>query len=166
MTAIVAPKSPFANWLEGVILTAILQGLPTYAGAALMLRLARQDLVRPEMGRHQLRGHRDDRPCVAHALALGTSLSHDFQVWIRTAILRSSAAVGRQGRSMARAAAGLGATGDVNHHDVAARSRGTEHEVDGRPLSMPSSIPIHALKQLLLTSPSAKAGDPVFPRQP
>ncbi|MGC2082443.1 MAG: hypothetical protein WA702_03675 [Bradyrhizobium sp.] len=50
MTAIVAPKSPFANWLEGVILTAILQGLPTYAGAALMLRLARQDLVRPEWG--------------------------------------------------------------------------------------------------------------------
>lgn len=50
MNAVVAPKSSFTNWLEGVTLTAMLQGLPTYASAALMLRLARQDLVRPEHG--------------------------------------------------------------------------------------------------------------------
>ena len=40
MSAIVAPKSRTMNWLEGVTLSAILQGLPTFTGAALLLKLA------------------------------------------------------------------------------------------------------------------------------
>jgi hypothetical protein len=48
MTAIAAPKSPLSNWLEGVTLCAILQGLPTYASSALMLRLFHHDMVRTE----------------------------------------------------------------------------------------------------------------------
>jgi len=50
MTAITAPKSPVTNWLEGVTLSAMLQGLPTFAGAALLLRLARQNMVAPGGG--------------------------------------------------------------------------------------------------------------------
>lgn len=40
MSAIVAPKSRMMNWLEGATLSAILQGLPTFTGAALLLKLA------------------------------------------------------------------------------------------------------------------------------
>jgi hypothetical protein len=40
MTAITAPKSRMMNWLEGVTLSAILQGLPTFTGASLILKLA------------------------------------------------------------------------------------------------------------------------------
>ena len=40
MSAIAAPKSRTMNWLEGVTPCAILQALPTFAGAALLLKLA------------------------------------------------------------------------------------------------------------------------------
>src|SRR5581483_6124927 len=39
MNALAAPKSPQQNRLEGFALTAIFQGFPTYASAALMLKL-------------------------------------------------------------------------------------------------------------------------------
>jgi hypothetical protein len=39
MNAIAAPKSPQLNRLEGFTLTAIFQGLPTFAIAVLMLKL-------------------------------------------------------------------------------------------------------------------------------
>ncbi|MCC8983240.1 hypothetical protein [Bradyrhizobium acaciae] len=39
MNAIAAPKSPAQNRLEGFALTAILQGLPTFAAAVLVLKL-------------------------------------------------------------------------------------------------------------------------------
>jgi hypothetical protein len=39
MNAITAPKSPAQNRLEGFALTAIFQGLPTFAAAVLMLKL-------------------------------------------------------------------------------------------------------------------------------
>jgi hypothetical protein len=39
MNAITAPKSPRLNRLEGMTLTGLLQALPTYAGAALLLKL-------------------------------------------------------------------------------------------------------------------------------
>ncbi|CAN7443163.1 hypothetical protein LJR220_004011 [Bradyrhizobium sp. LjRoot220] len=39
MNAITAPKSPGLNRLEGMTLTATLQALPTYAAAALLLKL-------------------------------------------------------------------------------------------------------------------------------
>ncbi len=40
MSAITAPKSRKMNWLEGATLSAVLQGLPTFAGAAMLLKLA------------------------------------------------------------------------------------------------------------------------------
>jgi hypothetical protein len=40
MNAITAPKSSNMNWLEGVTLTAIFHGLPTFAVAVLMLKVA------------------------------------------------------------------------------------------------------------------------------
>jgi hypothetical protein len=49
MDAISAPKSPQANRLEGFVLTALFQGFPTFAGAALMLKLA---------GSHEIVGQR------------------------------------------------------------------------------------------------------------
>ena len=39
MTAISTPKSPQANRLEGFVLTALFQGFPTFAAAALLLKL-------------------------------------------------------------------------------------------------------------------------------
>ena len=39
MNALAAPKSPQLNRLEGVALTSIFQGFPTYASAVLMLKL-------------------------------------------------------------------------------------------------------------------------------
>jgi hypothetical protein len=39
MTSITAPKSSTLNWLEGFALIAILQGLPIFASASLMVKL-------------------------------------------------------------------------------------------------------------------------------
>jgi hypothetical protein len=39
MNAIAAPKSRSINWLEGETLSAVVQGLPTFTGAALLLEL-------------------------------------------------------------------------------------------------------------------------------
>jgi hypothetical protein len=50
MNAVAAPKSRVLNWLEGVTLAGILQGVPIYANAALILRLFNPDMVRPEHG--------------------------------------------------------------------------------------------------------------------
>jgi hypothetical protein len=45
MNAIAAPKSSVQNRLEGFALTAILQGFPSFAAAALLLKLARHDIA-------------------------------------------------------------------------------------------------------------------------
>lgn len=45
MNAMTARKSRALNRFEGFALTAILQGLPTFAGAALLLKLARHDIA-------------------------------------------------------------------------------------------------------------------------
>ena len=39
MNATAVPKSRARNWLEGVTLSAIFRGLPTFAGAVLLLKL-------------------------------------------------------------------------------------------------------------------------------
>jgi phosphatidylserine synthase len=44
MNAIAAPKSSAQNRLEGFVLTALFQGLPTFATAALLLKLVRHDI--------------------------------------------------------------------------------------------------------------------------
>jgi len=45
MNAIVAPKSSAQNRLEGFALTFLLQGFPTFASAALLLKLAHHDIA-------------------------------------------------------------------------------------------------------------------------
>jgi hypothetical protein len=45
MTVIAAAKSSAQNRLEGFVLTALLQGFPTFAAAALLLKLARHDIA-------------------------------------------------------------------------------------------------------------------------
>ena len=45
MNAIAAAKSSVQNRLEGFALTAILQGFPTFAAAALLLKLARHEIA-------------------------------------------------------------------------------------------------------------------------
>ncbi|MGY3448041.1 hypothetical protein [Bradyrhizobium sp. USDA 4353] len=40
-----APKAPLLNLLEGMVLTALFQAIPTYAGAALILKLARSNAL-------------------------------------------------------------------------------------------------------------------------
>src|SRR6266550_4481977 len=45
MNAIAAPKSSAQNRLEGFALTALLQGFPSFAAAALLLKLARHDIA-------------------------------------------------------------------------------------------------------------------------
>ena len=45
MNAIVAPKSRGLNWLEGFTLTFLLLGFPTFASAALLLKLVRHDIA-------------------------------------------------------------------------------------------------------------------------
>ena len=48
MNDITAPKSPQTNRLEGFALTALFQGFPTFAAAALMLKI---------VGSHEIVGH-------------------------------------------------------------------------------------------------------------
>ena len=48
MDAITTPKSPQTDRLEGFVLTALFQGFPTFAAAALMLKL---------VGSHEIVGH-------------------------------------------------------------------------------------------------------------
>jgi hypothetical protein len=45
MNAIAAPKSRSLNRFEGFALTAILQGFPSFAATALLLKLARHDIT-------------------------------------------------------------------------------------------------------------------------
>ena len=45
MNAIVATKSRGLNWLEGFALTFLLLGFPTFAGAALLLKLAHHEIA-------------------------------------------------------------------------------------------------------------------------
>ena len=45
MNAIAAPKSSAQNRLEGFALTTILQGFPTFAATALLLKLARHEIA-------------------------------------------------------------------------------------------------------------------------
>ncbi|MGJ4973106.1 hypothetical protein ACQR1N_31635 [Bradyrhizobium sp. HKCCYLRH1073] len=42
-----APKAPLLNLFEGMALTALFQAIPTYAGAALILKLAHSTALRP-----------------------------------------------------------------------------------------------------------------------
>ena len=70
MNALAAPKSPQLNRLEGVALTCIFQGFPTYASAVLMLKL---------MGAHEIVG---DRWGAAIFVVLASILHGLFTPWL------------------------------------------------------------------------------------
>lgn len=42
-----APKAALLNLLEGMVLTALFQAIPTYAGAAMILKVAHSSALRP-----------------------------------------------------------------------------------------------------------------------
>src|SRR3954469_684968 len=44
-----ASKAPLLNLLEGMVLTALLQAIPTYAGAALILKVTNSTALRPDI---------------------------------------------------------------------------------------------------------------------
>jgi phosphatidylserine synthase len=51
MNAIAVSKSRMQNWLEGTVLTGLFQGLPTFAAAAMLLKIASTShLVRDQGG--------------------------------------------------------------------------------------------------------------------
>ena len=79
MNALAAPKSPQQNRLEGFALTSILQGFPTYAAAALMLKL---------MGAHEIVG---DRWGAAIFVALATIFHGMFTPWLAQRFPKSCA---------------------------------------------------------------------------
>ncbi len=70
MNALAAPKSLQQNRLEGFALTCIFQGFPTYASAALMLKL---------MGAHEIVG---ERWGAAIFVALATFFHGLFMPWL------------------------------------------------------------------------------------
>ncbi len=70
MNALAAPKSPRLNRLEGVALTCIFQGFPTYATAVMMLKL---------MGAHEIVG---DRWGAAIFVVLASLLHGLFTPWL------------------------------------------------------------------------------------
>jgi hypothetical protein len=80
MNALAAPKSPQQNRLEGFALTAIFQGFPTYASAALMLKL---------MGAHEIVG---ERWGAAIFVALATFFHGLFMPWLASTFPRFSSA--------------------------------------------------------------------------
>src|SRR4051794_1210552 len=120
MNAISAPKSPKANRLEGFALTAIFQGFPTFAGAALLLKF---------VGSHEIVGTRYGaaifvvlsravlRPAGAVA---GAKIPGPIQARLRAAVLRRRPVVRREDRALADAAGDLAATGDERDAAVTA----------------------------------------------
>ena len=108
MNAIAAPKSSAQNRLEGFVLTALFQGFPTFAAAALLLKLARHEIAG---GAGAVRRDGLDLPRPVHALAR-TEISKVLQAQLRAAVLQREPVVRRKAREMAHAAHGIAATGD------------------------------------------------------
>jgi hypothetical protein len=79
MNTLAAPKSPQANRLEGFALTAMLQGFPTYATAALTLKL---------MGAHEIVG---DRWGAAIFVVLASLFHAMFAPWLASKFPKLSA---------------------------------------------------------------------------
>ena len=129
MNAISAPKSPGLNRLEGLTLTATLQALPTYAAAALLLKLA---------GSTQIVSY----PGGAVTFVVLTSFFHALILpWLapkypkfcpgqlRAAVLRRQPVLRGKGDALAHPADGLAATALQHGDAVAAGGGGAERVV-------------------------------------
>ena len=127
MDAITTPKSPQTNRLEGFVLTALFQGFPTFAAAALMLKL---------VGSHEIVGHGAVIFVVLAALFyalltpwLARTFPKRFVHRLRAAVLRRQPALHRKDRALAHPAGDLAATGDQRDAAVAAGGGGRERGV-------------------------------------
>jgi hypothetical protein len=117
MDAISAPKSPQTNRLEGFVLTALFQGFPTFAAAALMLKL---------VGSHEIVGHGAAIVVVLAALFyallmpwLGRKFPNRFRHGYEPLFFDASLSQ-RKDRALAHPAGDLAATGDQRNAAVAA----------------------------------------------
>ena len=125
MNAIAAPKSSAQNRLEGFALTAILQGFPTFAATALLLKLARHEIAGGAVLLVVLAS-------VLHGVFtpwLAPKFPKFLRAWLRAAVLQRGPVVRREDREVARAADDIGATGDERTDAGAAGGGGGEYEV-------------------------------------
>ena len=125
MNAIVAPKSRGLNWLEGFALTFLLQGFPTFASAALLLKLVRHDIAGGVVLFVVLTSV---LPRPVHALARA-KISKTLQARLRAAVLQRRPVVCRKDREVARPAYDVASTGDERAVAVAAGGGSDEHGV-------------------------------------
>ena len=129
MTAITEAKTPSQNRLEGFALTALFQGLPTYATALLAIKI---------MGAREIVGS-PEGPVIFVVLAsllhgilvpwLAPKFPKTFRARPRAAVLRLHPVVLRKDRAMARPAGSLAAARDDGDHDVGAGGRRGEHSL-------------------------------------
>ena len=137
MNAIAAPKSSTQNRLEGFALTAILQGFPSFAAAALLLKLARHDIAGGVVLFVVLTSV---LPRPVHALARA-EISKVLQAWLRAAVLQRRPVVFGKDREVARAADDVGATGDERADAGAAGGGRDEYEVIFRAVISAADLP-------------------------
>ena len=104
MNAIAAPKSSAQNRLEGFALTFLLQGFPTFASAALLLKLAHHEIAGGVVLFVVLTSV---LPRPVHALARA-KVSKILQARLRAAVLQRQPVVCREDREVARAADDVG----------------------------------------------------------
>ena len=125
MNAIAAPKSSAQNRLEGFALTTILQGFPTFAATALLLKLARHEIAGGAVLLVVLASvlHGVFTPWLAPKFP--KFLGHGYELLFFDAGLSFA----REDREVARAADDIGATGDERTDAGAAGGGGGEYEV-------------------------------------
>ena len=125
MNAIAAPKSSAQNRLEGFALTFLLQGFPTFAGAALLLKLAHHEIAGGVVLFVVMAS-------IFHGLLtpwLAPKFSKIPQAQLRAAVLQRRPLVCREDREVARAAHDVTATGDERAVAVAVGSGRDEYAV-------------------------------------
>ena len=125
MNAIAAPKSRALNWLEGFALTFLLQGFPTFASAALLLKLAHHEIAGGVVLFVVMAS-------IFHGLLtpwLAPKFPKLLEAQLRAAVLQCQPVVCRKDREVARPAHDVASTGDERAVAVAAGGGGDEYEV-------------------------------------
>ena len=116
MNAIAAPKSSAQNRLEGFALTVLLQGFPSFAGAALLLKLAHHEIAAGVVLFVAMAS-------IFHGLLtpwLAPRFPRNLQTQLRAAVLRCRPVVYREDREVARPTHDIAAAGDERAVAVAA----------------------------------------------
>ena len=116
MNAIAVPKSRAQNRLEGIALTAIFQGLPTFAAAAMLLKLAGHEIA----GRAMLFVVLASTFYALLSPWLSPKFPKFFKNGLRAAVLRRESAGRRKARAMAGAAGSIASAHDDDADAVVA----------------------------------------------